>query len=262
MVTANPLRNSAAKSVKKSKPPPPLPPPKPMSEEKIRREEKNMYEEISDDENDEEYTAISQMVPEPEGGVERYDYADMERGIRPMSYHQDEYGGSGGSVTGTSGGGTFQSNDDSDTEEYIEPKIVSAPPIIVHQNSQPIKRNQYMNTNTLDGRDLSHAKPPEVKIKTLPKRTPPHKEKSPVRKPLGLPDNKPVNLNSSLDTGSSSELMNMLSRRKQQVEGSNSAANDDVFVKEEPTKVAFKTKPVYQVCMRILHKSTSIALTC
>lgn len=232
VVTVNPLRKPAAK---KSKLPPPLPPPKPMSEEKIQKEEHNAYEEID------EYTVISQAVPEPEGGVLKYDYADMERGIRPMSYHQDEYGGSGGSVTGASGNGAFQSNDDSASdEEYIEP--LTTPPKTVYQNSPPTQRRiPYVNMNTLNGKDLLHTKPPEIKTKTLPLRIPPHKEKSPACKPLSLPGNK----NSLLGTGDNSELMNILSRRKQ-IERS-SIADDDVFVKEEPPKITTKSKVVYQV---------------
>lgn len=213
-----------------------------MSEEKIRREENNMYEEISGDEDD-EYSALEENIPAPEGGVLKYDYADMDRGVRPMSYHQDDYGGSGGSATGTSGSGAFQSNESgSDDDEYIEP--LNVPSQAIHQ----VHGSQYYNANTLDGRNLGHMKQNEMKAATLPHRTSSYKEK-PARKPDSS------TLSTSVDANCQSELMNMLSRRKKQLDSS--TIDEEVFVNEESTNVFQKlsSKPVYQVCMCILVRS-------
>ena len=228
---------------KKTKAPPPLPPPKPMSEEKIQAEQRNMYEEISGDEGEDEYTALGEAASEPEGGILKYDYADMERGVRPMSYQQD---GSGGSGTGTlgSGSGAFQSNESgSDDDEYIEPLNQTVPQKPANQ------RNQYMNTNTLDGRDLGRTKPKDSKAATIPLS---HRTSSFKEKPSA--PHKPNNQHNSFGgTGNNSELLNMLNKRKKHVERSN--IDDDVFVKEESSKVAPKSAPkaMYQVgvwCIR------------
>ena len=211
-----------------------------MSEEKIQEEENNMYEQISGDEEDLEYSALSEAPPAPEGGVLKYDYADMERGVRPMSYHQDDYGGSGGSATGTSGSGAFQSNESgSDDDEYIEP--VHATRMMVHQK-QP--KNQYVNT--LDGKDLSHKTSPEMKGATIPRKSPSQREK--FRKAFSPQGSKQQpNLGNSVGTNNNSELMDMLSRRKKKVESN--APDDEVFVKEEPPVKPPKAHPkfMYQV---------------
>ena len=238
MSVANPLNKPAFNVPKKSKAPPPLPPPKPMSEEKIRREEHNMYEEISGDEGEDEYTNPLEVPPDPEGGILKYDYADMDRGVRPMSCHEEYGGGSGGSATGTSGSGAFHSNDSgSDDDEYIEP--LNPPPKVVHQKSPGL--NQYMNT--LDGRDLKHTKFHDMKPKSvsLPRPLPSPKDKPSGRKPGSGRD---INPSSS---SNDSELLSMLNRRKKQVE---STSADDVFTKEPP-KVNVKSPPkaYYQVCM-------------
>lgn len=224
---------------KKSKAPAPLPPPKPISEEKKRHEEKNMYEEISEDEGDNEYTTLSEAPPEPEGGVLRYDYADMDRGVRPMSVHHDEYGGSGGSTTGASGSGAFHSNDSgSDNDEYIE--AVSVTPMIVPQKTN--QRNQYLNT--LDGKDLGCLRP-DMKSQTLPHRAASYKEKG--RKPISPPPASKPNASHSFggNTNSNNEFFAKLNQRRKQVEGTE---DDEVFVRE-PSMVTPKTypKPSYQV---------------
>lgn len=197
-----------------------------------------MYEEISGDEGEDEYTNPLEVPPDPEGGILGYDYADMERGIRPMSCHEEYGGGSGGSGTGTSGSGAFQSNDSgSDDDEYIEP--MRPPPKMFQQ--KPPGRNQYMNT--LDGRDLTHPKVHDMKSATLPHHpSSSQKDKLLGRKPMGLPGNRGANPSAS---SNDSELLSMLNRRKKQVEGS--GADDDVFAKEPP-KVAAKALPkTYQV---------------
>ena len=240
----NPLKNPAAHPPKKSKAPPPLPPPKPISEEKMQKEQRNMYDMISGDEeddDDDDYTKLtSQEPPEPEGGILRYDYADMDRGVRPV----DEYGGSGGSATGTSGSGAFHSNDSASDDEYIVPLNPPPPPTMVHQ--KPPTRNQYINT--LNGRNLSVSKP-DVKSATLPHR--PYsadKDKPSGRNPMSLPGSKDTSFSSSSNLSNSAgnaELLSRLNRRKKQVEGS--VTDDDVFTKESP-----KVKSFYQVSMRIL----------
>ena len=235
----NPLKKPAPFAPKKSKPPPPLPPPKPISEERLRHEESNMYEPISGDEGDDEYTTLSEAPPEPEGGVLRYDYADMERGVRPTSVHHDEYGGSGGSTTGASGSGAFHSNDSgSDNDEYIE--AVSVTPMIVPQKTN--QRNQSMNT--LDRKDLACSRQAEMKSLTLPHRSTSYKEKG--RKPLSPPPGSKPNLSHSFggNSNNNAELFSRLSERKQRVEVN---TGDDVFVKE-PSKTTFP-KPAYQVCV-------------
>ena len=245
LCVVNPLlKKPAPVPPKKSKPPPPLPPPKPISEEKKRHEENNMYEEISGDEGDNEYTTLSEAPPEPEGGVLRYDYADMDRGVRPMSVHHDEYGGSGGSTTGASGSGAFHSNDSgSDNDEYIE--AVSVTPMIVPQKTN--QKNQYLNT--LDGRDLGCPKQPDMKCQTLPHRSASYKDKG--RKQFSPPPGSKPNMNHSFggNSNSDNEFFSKLNQRRKQVEGNNKD-DDDVFVREPP-KFTAKTypRPGYQVCV-------------
>ena len=249
VIVVNPLKKPPAPfPPKKSKAPPPLPPPKPISEERIRHEENNMYEEISGDEGDNEYTTLSDVPPEPEGGVLRYDYADMDRGVRPMSHH-DEYGGSGGSTTGASGSGAFQSNDSgSDDDEYIE--SVTVTPMIVPQKTN--QRNQYLNT--LDGKDLGCPRQPEMKSLTLPHRSASYKDKG--RKPLSPPPSSKPNPSHSFggNSNNSGEFFSKLNQRRQQVE--RNTEEDDVFVKELTPK-AF-SKPGYQVCVLMNPQELSI----
>ena len=180
-----------------------------------------MYEPIDEDDGNGEYTTLSDQPPEPEGGILRYDYADMERGIRPMSVHHDEYGGSGGSTTGASGGGTFHSNNsESDDDEYIVPTTLT--PTVLSQ--APTQRTQYMNT--LDGRELS-SKPSNMKSATLPHRPSSYKDKS----SRGCISKSPPAGSHSLSSSSNNaELFNALNRRKQKVEGG--SVDDDVFVQE------------------------------
>ena len=197
-----------------------------------------MYEAISDDEGEDEYSNPLEVPPDPEGGILGYDYADMDRGIRPMSYHEEYGGGSGGSGTGTSGGGAFHSNDSgSDDDEYIEP--MRPPPKMFQQ--KPPGRNQYMNT--LDHRDLTQKKVHDMKSATLPHHSSSSQKDKFGHKPMGLPGNKGASPSASCND---SELLSMLSRRKKRVEGS--TTEDDVFTKEPP-KVPVKSPPkaCYQV---------------
>ena len=219
LFAVNPLKKLGAP--KKSKAPPPLPPPKPISEEKARHEAQNMYEPIDEDDGNSEYTVLSDQPPEPEGGILRYDYADMDRGIRPASVHLDEYGGSGGSTAGASGGGTFHSNNSgSDDDEYIEATVLT--PTMLSQ--APIQRNQYMNT--LDGKDLS-SKLSDMKSATLPYRPSSYKDKSSRgRRPMSPP----AGSHSLSSSSNNNELLSALNKRKQKIDGG--AVDDEVFVQE------------------------------
>ena len=204
-----------------------------------------MYEEISGDEGDSEYTTLSEPPPEPEGGILRYDYADMDRGVRPMSVHHDEYGGSGGSTAGASGSGAFHSNDSgSDNDEYIE--AVSVTPMIVPQKTN--QRNQYLNT--LDGKDLGCSRQSDIKSQTLPHRSTSYKNKG--RKQLSpSPGSKPNPSHSfGSNSNSNDEFFSKINQRRKQVDGN--TEDDEVFVREAP-RVTPKTypRPSYQVCVQM-----------
>jgi len=234
--SGNPL---TANLPKQKKTQPPLPPPKPISEEKRIEEERRTYDFISDDDDD-EYIAPTSVGPQdPEGGVLEYHYPSVDRRIRPASLH--DYGGA--PVTSSSGGGMFDEEDD---DEYIDPSIPAAS---IRQLPQaPGSGPGYMNTNTLNGKNLKPTKNSQKSF-TLPHRSPSMKDRTPAshvaaRKPLTPPSSrKKMPSESSFDSGgANNELFDKLKKRKNRIE---EVDDDSVFEPSPPT--VHSSKPVYQV---------------
>ena len=255
MHTGNPLTANIPSKQKRTLPP--LPPPKPISEEKRIEEDKRIYEDISDD--DEYIAPTSVHAQEPEGGVLEYHYPNLDRRIRPASY-LDDHGGA--PVTSSSGGGMFDEDDD---DEYIDPTIpaasmrqlIQAPasgPGYMNTNTldgKDLTSRGYMNTNTLDGKDI-RPKKNFPKSSTLPHRSPSMKERSPAsyiaaQKPLTPPSSrkKIPGQPPSFDTrGTNNELLDKLKKRKNIVE---EVEDDSVFEPTRPSPPAVHSKRAYQV---------------
>jgi len=263
--TDNPLCTTSPPTVPKQKKAlPPLPPPKPISEERRKREEDRIYEELSDEEDGDEYIAPTSMGPldmDDEGGILEYHYPSVDRRIRPASFQDD-----GAPVTSSSGGGMFD-HDEEDDDEYIDPTIPAASMKQIQQapdgghgymntNSASDDGRGYMNTNTLDGRDLKPTKnaPKNVpKSFTLPNRSPSMREKSSthpvtVRNPLTPPSSrKKIPIQPLPEKGGpSNELFDALKKRKNKVE--EVGDDDSVFERTRHTSPPqVHSKPFYQV---------------